>query len=267
LDEPISTGVGIKRGGALRADLLKMHAYRDAIRRSCGAYVLYPGDDDQLKQRPFSEYHELLPGLGAFVLRPMPGGVAYGTEALRRFLNRVLDHMAARLTQHERGRYWAQEVYGERQPTTYRAMDLADGLPTPDTSVLLGYVESSEHWDWIRLQHTYSVSTDVRPGSVAQNADTLYSQLLVLYCPKTGAVALARIVSAPELVSKAAMKNAGYPDPKSDCLCVQVSWISLEQWIAGIRAADIDQYLKHEGRQTGAPTTVSWADLSKIGAG
>jgi predicted component of viral defense system (DUF524 family) len=43
-----------------REDLLKMHAYRDAIRRSAGAYVLYPGDQHQY---PFTEHHEVLPGL------------------------------------------------------------------------------------------------------------------------------------------------------------------------------------------------------------
>ena len=30
---------------ALRSDLLKMHAYRDAIRRSAGAYIIYPGTE------------------------------------------------------------------------------------------------------------------------------------------------------------------------------------------------------------------------------
>ena len=30
----------------LRSDLLKMHAYRDAIRRSVGAYVIYPGTEN-----------------------------------------------------------------------------------------------------------------------------------------------------------------------------------------------------------------------------
>ncbi len=45
---------------AKREDLLKMHAYRDAIRLSAGAYVLYPGD--QNKQR--RAYTEILPRLG-----------------------------------------------------------------------------------------------------------------------------------------------------------------------------------------------------------
>ncbi|MGI9252517.1 MAG: DUF2357 domain-containing protein, partial [Thermomicrobiales bacterium] len=51
-----------------RADLLKMHAYRDAIRRTQGAYVLYPGTAGDATQ--WIEYHELLPGLGAFAVRP-----------------------------------------------------------------------------------------------------------------------------------------------------------------------------------------------------
>ena len=29
-----------------RGDLLKMHTYNDAIRRTVGSYVLYPGDYD-----------------------------------------------------------------------------------------------------------------------------------------------------------------------------------------------------------------------------
>ena len=54
-----------------REDLFKMHAYRDAIRRSAGAYVIYPGDE---QRTPFMEHHEVLPGLGAFPLRPAPTG-------------------------------------------------------------------------------------------------------------------------------------------------------------------------------------------------
>ena len=53
-------GPTVLSGTALRTDLLKMHAYRDAIRRSVGAYVVYPGSENET----FREYHEILPGLG-----------------------------------------------------------------------------------------------------------------------------------------------------------------------------------------------------------
>lgn len=47
-------------------DLLKMHAYKDAIRRTSGAYVLYPGETE----KPIRGFHEILPGLGAFPIKP-----------------------------------------------------------------------------------------------------------------------------------------------------------------------------------------------------
>ena len=36
-----------------REDLLKMHAYRDAIRRTAGAYVLFPGNESVSPYREF----------------------------------------------------------------------------------------------------------------------------------------------------------------------------------------------------------------------
>jgi len=52
-------------GGAKRDDLLKMHAYRDAISRTAGAYVLYPGSEiKDIRRHP--GFKEVLPGLGAF---------------------------------------------------------------------------------------------------------------------------------------------------------------------------------------------------------
>ncbi len=43
-DEPDEADTG--SGGSKREDLLKMHAYRDAIRGSAAAYVLFPGSGD-----------------------------------------------------------------------------------------------------------------------------------------------------------------------------------------------------------------------------
>jgi len=51
-----------------RGDLLKMHTYNDAIRKTIGSYVLYPGTSQEGKK--FNIYDELLPGVGAFAIRP-----------------------------------------------------------------------------------------------------------------------------------------------------------------------------------------------------
>lgn len=51
-----------------RGDLLKMHTYNDAIRRTIGSYVLYPGTDEH--EKTYKMYDEILPGVGAFAIRP-----------------------------------------------------------------------------------------------------------------------------------------------------------------------------------------------------
>jgi predicted component of viral defense system (DUF524 family) len=123
---------------ALRSDLHKMHAYRDAIRRSAGAYVIYPGTENNIRR----EYHELLPGLGAFALRPTETGTDDGSEIVRQFIADILEHVASQITQHERGRFWLREIFERSSPSNKRAPN-ADFLVAPpaDTKVLLGYVK------------------------------------------------------------------------------------------------------------------------------
>lgn len=65
-----------------RGDLLKMHTYNDAIRKTIGSYVLYPGATERGER--FHVYDELLPGVGAFAIRPGNAGV--GQEAIRDFI-------------------------------------------------------------------------------------------------------------------------------------------------------------------------------------
>lgn len=79
-----------------RIDILKMHSYRDAIRRTGGAYVLYPGTVDG-GENARNEYEEILPGLGAFPLSPSRDS----SVNIREFLRRVADHLCDRITQWE----------------------------------------------------------------------------------------------------------------------------------------------------------------------
>lgn len=96
-----------REGTFKRGDLLKMHAYRDSIRRSQGAYILYPGIESEQEDAAHVGYHawvgyqELLPGLGAFAVRP---GVDKGkaVEQIGNFLEDVLDHVSERHSIRER---------------------------------------------------------------------------------------------------------------------------------------------------------------------
>lgn len=76
-----------------RGDLLKMHTYNDAVRQTAGSYVLYPGSDQAAK---LSKFHEILPGVGAFVLKP---GNPQSRAALKEFLADVFRHQADQFTQ------------------------------------------------------------------------------------------------------------------------------------------------------------------------
>jgi predicted component of viral defense system (DUF524 family) len=107
----IEEGPNLKKS-ALREDLLKMHAYRDAIRRSSGAYVIYPGDDNENSDETFLEFHELLPGLGAFALRPSEEGAVIGESGIRKFIGDVFNHAGDALSRDRRSQYWLVKSQG-----------------------------------------------------------------------------------------------------------------------------------------------------------
>lgn len=85
-----------------RADLLKMHAYRDAIRRTEGAYVLFPGTNP-VESEDWLVFSEILPGLGAFALRPT--AEATSIAVLRGFLLEIADHVCSETTRLEQQSY------------------------------------------------------------------------------------------------------------------------------------------------------------------
>ena len=73
-----------------RGDLLKMHTYNDAIRRTVGSYVLYPGNENNSERNEQSSvYDEILPGVGAFAIRP--GNENAGHNEIKKFLKQIID--------------------------------------------------------------------------------------------------------------------------------------------------------------------------------
>lgn len=99
---------------AKRADLLKMHAYRDAIRRTEGAYVIYPGSNVN-KGIQWRGFHELLPGLGAFPL--IPDSHESGNE-ISKFIDDVLIHCSNRISKRERESYHRYKIHNNSKELT-----------------------------------------------------------------------------------------------------------------------------------------------------
>ena len=139
-----------KKGIYKNVDLYKMHAYKDAIRRSGGAYILYPGNAKDNKE--FKGFHEIIPGVGAFALRPNNEGEA--SENIKLFIDKVIENLEDVLSQRERMARSSKKVYTE----TYNALDpkldrlirQLDSVEIPDeTHVLVGYCKDEKHRKWI----------------------------------------------------------------------------------------------------------------------
>ena len=109
-----------EKGIYKRVDLLKMHAYKDAIRRTSGAYILYPGSEN----KKLIGFHEVLPGLGAFCLSP--NSIEKDSKEIERFLRDVLAHMLNRASQRERISYHTYEIYNS-EPSV-----LCESMPEPE---------------------------------------------------------------------------------------------------------------------------------------
>lgn len=160
-------------GNYKRQDLLKMHAYRDAIKRSQGAYVLYPGRTniaDKLKG-----FHEILPGLGAFGVAPNEDGAAQGFDSLEKFLDEVLAHLGNRTTAQERMSYHIAESYTAKDPPVeYGSLVLAErdelsdssrALPPSEHHVVVAWFNTPEQLEWTRTRGLANVRLGNRPGS------------------------------------------------------------------------------------------------------
>ncbi len=160
-------------GNYKRQDLLKMHAYRDAIKRSQGAYVLYPGRGSN--HQPFEGFHEVLPGLGAFGVAPDENGKAQGLESLEDFLDKVLAHLGNRTTAQERVSYHIAESYLLREePVQYGSLllperdemsDTSRALPPFEHHVIVAWYNTPAQLQWTLEKGIANVRLGDRPGT------------------------------------------------------------------------------------------------------
>ncbi len=160
-------------GNYKRQDLLKMHAYRDAIKRSQGAYVLYPGRANAAVK--LTGFHEILPGLGAFGVVPDENGVAQGFESLEKFMDEVLAHLGNRTTAQERVSYHVAESYTlKEEPIQYGSLVLAErdemsdttrALPPSEHHVVVAWYNTPEQLVWTLEKGIANVRLGDRPGT------------------------------------------------------------------------------------------------------
>jgi hypothetical protein len=169
-----------EKGIYKRVDLLKMHAYKDAIRRTSGAYILYPGSENK---PPLKGFHEILPGLGAFCMRP--NNIETDSKEIERFLCDVLAHMLNRASQRERMSYHAYEIYNSEPSVLCESMPEPYGsdrsLIPEETFVLLGSYKDEDHLQWILNNGIYNLRTGTKNGSVYLKQEITSAKYLLLH--------------------------------------------------------------------------------------
>ncbi len=143
-----------------REDLHKMHTYNDAIRRTYGSYILYPGLEDSKKV--FKGFHEILPGLGAFAVRPNEENT--GIFEVQKFITEIKDHLLNLNSQRE---HLAVKTYKVHRNEPGDALQEAapiylrnERILPQETMVIVGYVRSAEHLEWCLRNGLYNFRPD-----------------------------------------------------------------------------------------------------------
>lgn len=252
------------KGTYKRADILKMHTYRDAIRRTAGAYILYPGSSSDKKYG----FHELLPGLGAFAIRPSKTN--NGSEELIKFLKEILAHFMNRASQREKISLKTYETYKDAEPN-----ELNEHLPEtygpnrsliPDETFVLVAYYKKENWDWIIKSGLYNARADSSRGSLRLGPGEACAKFLVLH--SEGELITNKILkiieTGPRVFSKQTLIDKGYPkEPSQDYYLVyKVQEINEKEFLN--QQWDITKLDKYKsGRGSVLPFSVSMTELMK----
>jgi predicted component of viral defense system (DUF524 family) len=202
-----------KKGTYKRADLLKMHTYKDAIRRTAGAYVLYPGTEAQYTRTGF---HELIPGLGAFSIRPSKTN--NGCEELKKFLLEVVHHFLNRASQREKMSLKTYEIYKDKNSIKVNealpeAFGLNRNLLPDETFVLVGFYKDEQHLEWILNSGLYNTRADSKRGSLRLGPRETGAKYLLLHShAETTTDKLFKIIqTGPRVFSKQTLIDKKYP--------------------------------------------------------
>jgi predicted component of viral defense system (DUF524 family) len=253
------------RGTYKRADLLKMHTYKDAIRRTAGAYILYPGSGPRYTKFGF---HEIIPGLGAFSIRP--SRTNDGGEHLKRFLGEVLVHFSNRASQREKMSLKMYETFREKPDELFESLPetigINRGLIPDETFILIGYYRK-ESWEWIIENGLYNARAGSGRGSLRLGPGEAGAKYLVLHSDDeivTNKILKIKEVG-PRVFSKETLIERKYPSPPTQpyYLVYNVEEL-LESEMLGYKwdLRKLESY--RTGHASGLPFAVTLTELMKV---
>ena len=246
-----------------RGDLLKMHAYKDAIRRTGGAYVLYPGTEKKIRKG----FHEIIPGLGAFCIAP--GHEDEQIPALKRFLRKIVDHFMDRTSQREKVAVAEHEIHSTPPNPFYEMFPEPYGNSVfPDSvRVLLGCYKNQEHLEWILKTGKYNIRCGGNRDGAVELEDTFINfKYLLLYDMADYSVKyiLKMTKAHPVVITDTMLAAMDYPEPTPGQLYMlyDVSKEAVEPELLD-RPWFIESFVKGKN---GAPQTVLYTNLFDTGS-
>lgn len=123
-----------------RGDLLKMHTYNDAIRRTEGSYILYPGTSGN---KEFCLYDEILPGVGAFSMRPSIR--ESGENTLQTFIISVIKSQNEKASRLNRMNYYSEMVLSEPSRHKSHSINVRQETLKQGDRYVLGFIRGGEY--------------------------------------------------------------------------------------------------------------------------
>jgi hypothetical protein len=268
-----------RKGNYKNADLLKMHAYKDAIRRTGGAYILYPGTE----QKAFRGFHEIIPGLGAFAINPSED--KSGIDKVSDFIDQVMKHLLDRISQRDRLSSKVYEIHKNSKTDDnilhepfpeYHTGAGSQRIIPDETFVLVGYSRSKERMEWYENKGLYNFRMDDDAGSLVLSKEVADAKYLLLRENGTDkADKLFKITSkGPKVYSKEKLEKLGYPPMgslKEYYLVIEIGRVEPSDFGAvKWRFKDLEAYQKvletagNIRKRVGIPFTVTLSELMRV---
>lgn len=264
-----------RKGIYKNADLLKMHAYKDAIRRTGGAYVLYPGT----VKNEIRGFHEVIPGLGAFAINPTASN--NGISELSKFIDLVIDHLLDRASQRENINHKAHQIYQiDKEDNAILNESIPEYLNgkkliPDDTFVIVGYSTTPQRFKWYEENGKYIFRMDQEKGSLELTNEVVNAKYLLLR--RKGeelASDLYEIKSkGPNVFSSVHLDALNYPasrNPKEYYLSIDIEKVKASEFVGvSFKFKELDKYLeiqkteKNIYSKVGLPFTVTLTELMK----
>jgi len=254
-----------RKGTYKNVDLLKMHAYKDAIRRSGGAYILYPG----AKEKPFRGFHEIIPGLGAFSVNPSTNKSEI--NELSKFIDSIIDHLLDRTSQREQLSDETYKIFKEPKSDDNFLHEAipeyinSEKINPNETFVIVGFYKSKEQLNWILKNNLYNFRTGTDKGSLSLSNENVNAKYLILH--GSGELNTNKIyqlkTSGPKIYSQTDLIRKEYPQPKGELYLVYEIEKEVSEDFQNI-SIDIRKLAKFESHRSSAkPFSVTLTEILK----